>query len=108
MVKEKLAAIGKPLRKFASTPNLAAAVRSNLFLFCPSFFSFSFLRQFDWSFVLAAVATYKPSNKEFLVAVKTLRRIGQLMQCAQFTLDIEVKMKSTLLVVFRRTLSLRC
>ena len=26
MVKEKLAAIGKPLRKFASTPNLAAAV----------------------------------------------------------------------------------
>ena len=27
MVKEKLAAIGKPLRKFASTPNLAAAVR---------------------------------------------------------------------------------
>ena len=30
MVKEKLAAIGKPLRKFASTPNLAAAVRVTL------------------------------------------------------------------------------
>ena len=27
MVKEKLAAIGKPLRKFASTPNLVATVR---------------------------------------------------------------------------------
>ena len=32
MVKEKLAAIGKPLRKFASTPNLAAAVRAILCL----------------------------------------------------------------------------
>lgn len=53
MVKEKLAAIGKPLRKFASTPNLAAAVRINLFIL--SFvLSFSFLRQFDWSFVLTS------------------------------------------------------
>ena len=34
MVKEKLAAIGKPLRKFASTPNLAAAVR-NIFNLYP-------------------------------------------------------------------------
>jgi len=31
MVKEKLAAIGKPLRKFASTPNLAATVWIYLF-----------------------------------------------------------------------------
>lgn len=30
MVKEKLAAIGKPLRKFASTPNLAAAVSESV------------------------------------------------------------------------------
>ena len=43
MVKEKLAAIGKPLRKFASTPNLAAAVRSNLFYFVLSSFPFLFL-----------------------------------------------------------------
>ena len=40
MVKEKLAAIGKPLRKFASTPNLAAAVIYMYFLIFDSVFLF--------------------------------------------------------------------